>query len=71
MRIWHQSFTVLDDVPHYTSAIQRHFARVAELMLVAAQEGDRIDVLRWDGMHLGTAADPVPAPSVTCIAPRP
>ena len=49
----------------------RHFARVAELMLVAAQEGDRIDVLRWDGMHLGTAADPVPAPSVTCIAPRP
>lgn len=26
MRIWHQSFTVLDDVPHYRDALQRHFA---------------------------------------------
>lgn len=49
----------------------RHFARVAELMLVASQESDRIDVLRWDGMRLDTAAEPAPAPSVSCIAPRP
>ncbi|MFC7361045.1 aspartate/glutamate racemase family protein [Nocardioides astragali] len=26
MRIWHQSFTVLDDVPHYRDALHRHFA---------------------------------------------
>ena len=24
MRIWHQSFTVLDDVPHYRDALHRH-----------------------------------------------
>jgi allantoin racemase len=29
MRIWHQSFTVLDDVPHYAAALERHLARVA------------------------------------------
>jgi len=29
MRIWHQSFTVLDDVPHYRDAIARHLATVA------------------------------------------
>ena len=30
MRIWHQSFTVLDDVPHYRDALRRHFdAQVA------------------------------------------
>ncbi len=29
MRIWHQSFTVLDDVPHYRDALGRHFADVA------------------------------------------
>lgn len=29
MRIWHQSFTVLDDVPHYRDALARHLARVA------------------------------------------
>jgi allantoin racemase len=26
MRIWHQSFTVLDDVPHYRDALRRHLA---------------------------------------------
>jgi allantoin racemase len=26
MRIWHQSFTVLDDVPHYRDALARHLA---------------------------------------------
>ena len=31
MRIWHQSFTVLDDVPHYRDALARHLgAQVAE-----------------------------------------
>lgn len=29
MRIWHQSFTVLDDVPHYRDALGRHFSAVA------------------------------------------
>lgn len=29
MRIWHQSFTVLDDVPHYTAALRRHLDAVA------------------------------------------
>ena len=26
MRIWHQSFTVLDDVPHYRDALRRHLS---------------------------------------------
>ncbi|MER5179127.1 aspartate/glutamate racemase family protein [Streptomyces sp. NPDC002896] len=29
MRIWHQSFTVLDDVPHYRDALARHLQAVA------------------------------------------
>ncbi len=29
MRIWHQSFTVLDDVPHYRDALARHLESVA------------------------------------------
>lgn len=29
MRIWHQSFTVLDDVPHYRDALRSHLAGVA------------------------------------------
>lgn len=29
MKIWHQSFTVLDDVPHYRDALDRHLAKVA------------------------------------------
>lgn len=29
MRIWHQSFTVLDDVPHYRDALERHLGAVA------------------------------------------
>lgn len=49
----------------------RHFARIDDLLLVAAQEGDRIDVLRWDGRGLEAAGEPLPAPSITCIAPRP
>lgn len=49
----------------------RHFARVGKLVLVAALEGGRIDIVRWDGAELAEFAEPVPAPSVTCIAPRP
>ena len=30
MRIWHQSFTVLDDVPHYRDALARHLAAQAD-----------------------------------------
>jgi allantoin racemase len=29
MRIWHQSFTVLDDVPHYRDTLQRHLTSQA------------------------------------------
>jgi allantoin racemase len=29
MRIWHQSFTVLDHVPHYRDALARHLSAVA------------------------------------------
>ncbi len=44
MRIWHQSFTVLDDVPHYRDALARHLARVAS-------PGTEIT---FHGMDLGT-----------------
>src|SRR3990172_12015999 len=29
IRIWHQSFTVLDNLPAYAAALQEHFAKVA------------------------------------------
>ena len=29
MRIWHQSFTVLEHVPHYRDALDRHLRAVA------------------------------------------
>lgn len=44
MRIWHQSFTVLDDVPHYRDALARHLQRVAA-------PGTRVDL---HGMRPGT-----------------
>lgn len=49
----------------------RHFTRLGDLVLVAAQEGDRIDVVRLEGETLSIAADPIPAPSVACLAIRP
>lgn len=49
----------------------RHFARLGERILVAAQEADRIDQIAWDGRELTVAAEPLAAPSVSCIAPRP
>ena len=44
MRIWHQSFTVLDDVPHYRDALARHLAS-------QAAPGTKID---FHGMKPGT-----------------
>ena len=49
----------------------RHFTQLGDLVLVAAQEGDRIDVLRRTGMELEVAGEPIPAPSVACLAVRP
>ena len=39
MKIWHQSFTVLDDVPHYRDALERHFDPVTARLLDAMIEG--------------------------------
>lgn len=44
MRIWHQSFTVLDDVPHYRDALARHLHE-------QASSGTEIDL---HGMKPGT-----------------
>ncbi|WP_433234469.1 aspartate/glutamate racemase family protein [Actinomadura nitritigenes] len=44
MRIWHQSFTVLDDVPHYRDALARHLRS-------QAAPGTEID---FHGMRAGT-----------------
>ncbi|MFC7375983.1 lactonase family protein [Brachybacterium sp. GCM10030267] len=49
----------------------RHFTRLGDLVLVAAQESDRIDVLRLERDELSVAGDPIPAPSVACLALRP
>ncbi|MDX6739640.1 aspartate/glutamate racemase family protein [Actinocorallia sp. A-T 12471] len=44
MRIWHQSFTVLDDVPHYRDALSRHLKG-------AARPGTTVEL---HGMAAGT-----------------
>lgn len=49
----------------------RHFTQWGELILVAAQDGDRIDVLRRAGERLQVAGEPIPAPSAACLAVRP
>jgi 6-phosphogluconolactonase len=49
----------------------RHFTQAQGHILVAAQEADRIDVLRFDGRDLEVASDPIPSASVSCLAPRP
>ncbi|PWH07767.1 3-carboxymuconate cyclase [Brachybacterium endophyticum] len=49
----------------------RHFTQTQGHILVAAQEADRIDVLRLDGGDLEVAAEPIPSASVSCLAPRP
>lgn len=50
MRIWHQSFTVLDHVPHYRDALQRH---------LTAQAGKDTTV-ELHGMRPGTYPSPYP-----------
>lgn len=49
----------------------RHFTQWGDLILVAAQDGDRIDVLRRTGERLEVAGEPIPAPSAACLAVRP
>lgn len=49
----------------------RHFALAGDLVLVAAEGADRIDLLRVRGDRLEPAGDPIASPSVTCIAVRP
>lgn len=49
----------------------RHFTQWGELILVAAQDGDRIDVLRRTGERLEVAGEPIAAPSAACLAVRP
>ena len=44
MKIWHQSFTVLDDVPHYRDALSRHLG-------TQVAEGTTVDL---HGMKPGT-----------------
>src|SRR5699024_5057534 len=48
-----------------------HGAQLGDLVLVAAREGDRIDVLRCRGEALPPVGEPIPAPSVACLAVRP
>lgn len=49
----------------------RHFTQLGDLVLVAAQGADRIDVLRRTGDELTVAAQAIPAPSAACLAVRP
>lgn len=69
-------FTLAGDRPELVDEIAvgthpRHFARVDDLVLVAAQTADRIDAVRVRGQRLESAGDPVACPSVSCIAVRP
>ncbi|EYT51065.1 lactonase family protein [Brachybacterium muris] len=61
--------SIVDEIE--VGAHPRHFAQRGDLVLVAAQEADRIDLLRVDGERLSVAAAPIEAPSVACIAVRP
>jgi allantoin racemase len=57
MRIWHQSFTVLEDVPHYREALARHLATVAapetELDFHGMEPGTYPS--DYPGVHIGYA----------------
>ncbi|MGK5113213.1 MULTISPECIES: aspartate/glutamate racemase family protein [unclassified Geodermatophilus] len=57
MRIWHQSFTVLDDVPHYRDALQRHLDAVAGPGTTVDLHGMRPGTYPSDypGTHIGYA----------------
>lgn len=60
---------LVTEVP--VGAHPRHFTQHGDLVLVAAQEDDRIDLLRRRGEELAPAAESIPAPSVTFVAIRP
>ena len=55
MRIWHQSFTVLDDVPHYRDALARHLGKVAgpdtEIVFHGMDPGTYTS--DYPGVHIG------------------
>ncbi len=57
MRIWHQSFTVLDDVPHYRDALSRHLQSQArpdtEVVLHGMKPGTYPS--NYPGTHIGHA----------------
>jgi allantoin racemase len=57
MRIWHQSFTVLDDVPHYRDALARHLQTQAradtEIVLHGMKPGTYPS--EYPGTHIGYA----------------
>jgi allantoin racemase len=57
MRIWHQSFTVLDDVPHYRDALHRHLTAVAAPGTTVDLHGMRPGTYPSDypGTHIGYA----------------
>ncbi len=57
MRIWHQSFTVLDDVPHYRDALARHMQAQAQPDTVIDLHGMRAGTYPSDypGTHIGYA----------------
>ena len=57
MRLWHQSFTVLDDVPHYRDAIARHLASVAQPGTEIVYHGMDAGTYPSDypGVHIGYA----------------
>lgn len=55
MRIWHQSFTVLEDVPSYRDALQRHLDEIASPGTVVDLHGMRPGTYPSDypGDHIG------------------
>ena len=57
MRIWHQSFTVLDDVPHYRDALQRHLSAQAAPGTTVELHGMKPGTYPSDypGTHIGYA----------------
>ena len=57
LKIWHQSFTVLEDVPHYAAAIERHLARVASPGTTVDYHGMAPGTYPSDypGVHIGYA----------------
>ena len=42
MRIWHQSFTVLEDLPAYAATLRKHIAKIARPDTEVVMHGQRI-----------------------------